>query len=124
MYKILILGFGGIIGTLARYFLAGSVHRAAGVNFPYGTLAVNIAGCFLIGLLASLSENKFLLSPDLKLLLMIGFCGAFTTFSTFIFETDSLIRDGQMLRAFINVFASIVIGFLVYRIGVFIGESL
>ena len=124
MAKWFNLILGGVAGTLARYFLAGAVYQILGTGFPYGTLAVNLIGCFLIGFLAALAEEKFLLGPNARLLLMVGFCGAFTTFSTFIFETSNLMRDGETLRAFVNVLASVIIGFLVFRLGVFLGEVL
>jgi len=113
---------GGIAGTVARYVLAGVVYQVFGTNFPYGTLAVNLIGCFAIGFLAALAGEKFLLGPNTRLLLMAGFCGAFTTFSTFMLETANLIKDGETLRAFANVAVSIVVGFIVFRLGVLIGE--
>ncbi len=122
MVKIFNLVIGGIAGTLARYVLAGFVYKVWGTDFPYGTLAVNLSGCFIIGFLVSISENKFLLGTNAKMLLMIGFCGAFTTFSTFMLETSNLIKDGQSLRAFVNVLVSVVVGFVIFRIGVLLGE--
>lgn len=118
------MAMGGIAGTVSRYFMAGVVHRVAGASFPYGTLTVNVFGCFLLGFLASLAEKKMMMTPEFRLLLMIGFCGAFTTFSTFIFETDNLIKDGETLRAFINIFVSVLAGFAVFRLGSFIGEMI
>jgi CrcB protein len=120
--KWLCLAIGGVTGTFARYLLAGFIYQAWGTSFPYGTLAVNLSGCFLIGFLAALAEEKFLLGPNARMLLMIGFCGAFTTFSTFMLESANLIKDGESLRAFINVLVSVVIGFVVFRFGVFLGE--
>jgi len=122
MIKFINLVIGGAAGTIARYLLAGAVYRFTGTGFPYGTLIVNISGCFILGFLASLSDKKFMLGPDARLLLMIGFCGAYTTFSTLIFETDNLVRNGQAIRAFTNIFASIILGFILFRIGTFIGE--
>ena len=81
------LALGGVAGTFARYVLGGVIYQLFGTSFPYGTLAVNLLGCLIIGFLAALAEEKFLLGPNARLLLMVGFCGAFTTFSTFIFET-------------------------------------
>jgi len=124
MIKLVYLAIGGLSGTFARYFLAGAVYELLGTRFPYGTLVVNLLGCFIIGALTTIAESKFLLSTNLRVLLMIGFCGAFTTFSTFIFETSSLIRDGETLRAFVNVIVSVIIGFVVFRLGVFLGDSL
>ena len=122
--KFLNLIIGGAIGTVSRYLLAGFVYRACGASFPFGTLAVNLSGCFIIGFLASIAEKRFVLGTDARTLLMIGFCGAFTTFSTLIFETDGLIKDGEMLRAFMNIFLSVVFGFLLFRVGAFIAEVL
>lgn len=122
--KWVVLAIGGIAGTLARYALAGAVYGVWGTRFPYGTLAVNLSGCFLIGLFSALAENKFLLGPTARLLLMVGFCGAFTTFSTFMLETANLIKDGETTRAFLNVLASVVVGFVVFRLGILVAEIL
>ncbi len=116
------LAVGGLAGTFARYLLAGAVHSALGADFPYGTLTVNLAGCFLIGFLAALAEDKFLLGPSAQLMWMVGFCGAFTTFSTFMLETSNLARDGETWRALLNVLLSVAAGFLVFRLGVFLAE--
>ena len=122
MNKVLILILGSSVGGLSRYFLAGWVYRLFGADFPYGTLIVNLIGCFLIGFLSTISEEKFLLGPNGRLLLMVGFCGAFTTFSTFMLETGNLLKDTEMVRAFINVFASFIVGFLVFRLGILAGR--
>ncbi len=122
MMKWIYLSFGGIVGTVARYVLSGAIYQAFGAQFPYGTLIVNLIGCFMMGILTTFADQKFLLDPNLKILLMVGFCGAFTTFSTFIFETSNLIRDGEMFKALANVLLSVFIGFLVFRLGILCGE--
>jgi CrcB protein len=122
MLKLVYLALGGITGTLARYFLSGFIYRFTGVDFPYGTLVINLIGCFLIGLFATLSDERLILSPEVKVLLMAGFCGAFTTFSTFMLETGNLIKDAEWLRALGNVFISVFIGFICFRLGVWIGK--
>ena len=122
--KILALAIGTLAGGFARYYLAGFIYRIYGSSFPYGTLAVNMAGCFLIGIFSSLADKKFLIGPNGRLLLMIGFCGAFTTFSTFMFETGNLIRDGESWRAFLNVSLSVIAGFFLFRLGILLGELL
>ena len=123
MVKILFLILGGTIGTVSRYGFSGAIHRVLGTDFPYGTMAVNVVGCFLIGFLATIAEKKFMLSPNARMLLMIGFCGAFTTFSTFMLETSNLIDNGESLRAFINLSMSVVVGFLVFRAGILLGDA-
>ncbi len=122
MSKFTLLAIGGITGTIARYLLGGYIYAVLGTSFPYGTLVVNLLGCLIVGFLAAFMENKFMLTPNLRLLLMIGFCGAFTTFSTFILETSNLIRSGETLKAFMNIIFSVIIGLIVFRIGVFLGD--
>ncbi|MBI4367854.1 MAG: fluoride efflux transporter CrcB [Candidatus Omnitrophica bacterium] len=114
---------GGALGTAARYLLSGVVYQFLGTRFPYGTLIVNLIGCFIIGTLVALTEEKFLLGPNARILLMVGFCGAFTTFSTFILETANLIKDGETFRALVNVLVSVVIGFVCLKIGILLGKS-
>lgn len=124
MIKIISLIVGGALGTTLRYFFSGTIYRLTGSDFPYGTLAVNVAGCFIIGFLVSVTETRFILGPNSKVFLMIGFCGAFTTFSTFILETANLLKDGRAPRAFLNLFISLIIGFVFLRAGMIMGEVL
>ncbi len=124
MEKWLYLSVGGILGTIARYVLAGVVYQKMGTNFPYGTFIVNMFACFLIGFFDSIFQAKFLFSPMMRIFLMAGFCGAFSTFSTLILETSNLIRDGETMRAFLNVMVSVILGFIVFRLGVLLGEVL
>ncbi|HPW65308.1 MAG TPA: fluoride efflux transporter CrcB [Candidatus Omnitrophota bacterium] len=116
--KWIALVSGGTLGTLARYWFGGAVYQTLGASFPYGTLVVNLTGCWLIGLLTVLAEEKFLLGPSARVFLMIGFCGAYTTFSTFMLETADLMKSGENFRAFMNVFPSVVAGFLALRAGI------
>lgn len=124
MGKWMSLAAGSLAGGVARYIIAGAMYQALGARFPYGTLAVNLSGCFLIGVLNSLAESKFLLGPNARVLLMIGFCGAFTTLSTLMLETSNLMKDGQAARALVNVAATVIGGFLLFRLGEILGEVL
>ena len=105
------MGLGGFIGAILRYAIGGWAQRlAVDSPFPYGTLTVNIAGCLLIGLLAGLVEIRNVFSPDTRLLLLTGVLGAFTTFSTFSYETAALFRDGQIGPGLFNVGAHLLLG--------------
>lgn len=118
MAKWLALITGGTLGTIARYLLGGYIYQVFGASFPYGTLVVNLTGCWLIGFLVVLSEEKLLLGPTVRIFLMIGFCSAYTTFSTFMLETANLMKSGENLRAAMNVLLSVFLGFAALRIGI------
>ena len=122
MTKLLLLTGGSIAGGFSRYYVAGFIYRIFGTSFPFGTFVVNMTGCLAIGFLSALSDKKFLIGPDERLLLMIGFCGAYTTFSTFMLETVNLVREGESWQAFLNVTLSVMAGFLILRLGMILGE--
>ncbi|MDE2040698.1 MAG: fluoride efflux transporter CrcB [Elusimicrobia bacterium] len=121
MAKWAALALGGILGVFGRYFLSASVYSWSGTGFPYGTLVVNVSGCFAIGVLDSWAGARGLLGPTGRLLLMTGFCGAFTTFSTLILESANLANDGELLRALANYLGSGVLGLLLFKVGVWLG---
>lgn len=116
------LAAGSLAGGFARYFMAGAVYRALGADFPYGTFLVNISGCFLIGLFDCLATERFVLTPTARILLMTGFCGAFTTFSTLILETSNLMKGGDFTRALLNAVGSLIVGLIVFRLGTMAGR--
>lgn len=117
MQKWLMLLAGGLIGTAGRYLFAGAVYRWLGTGFPYGTLAVNTSGCLIIGFLSTLAEQKFLLTAEARVFWMVGLLGAYTTFSSLIYESWRLIQDGEMLLAGVNLLGSLVLGLLALWIG-------
>ena len=101
--------FGGILGTLARYFLQGWVQQRSGLaTFPIGTLAINLIGSFILGLVIRLATGSTLINPDLRAGLTIGFCGAFTTMSTFSYESMKLLADGEYWYAGMYVGGSVI----------------
>lgn len=116
MLKILLLISGGAIGTLARYSLSGVVHRWFGSSFPFGTLAVNLIGSFIIGLLWGMFERESL-TPNVRSFLFVGVLGGFTTFSSFSLETLNLFRDGETKWALMNILANNLIGLLLVFAG-------
>jgi len=101
--RLLLLVIAGSAGTLCRYGLSGLVQSGVGARFPWGTLAVNLTGCLLAGLLFGLFESRWGLSGEARTIVFIGFLGAFTTFSGFMLETTELARDAQWLSAAANL---------------------
>ncbi len=122
LHKLLLLMLAGGLGTLARYGLAGLVQRLAGGAFPWGTLVVNITGCFLAGFFWTLATGRLALSGETRMVVLIGFLGAFTTFSTYIFETGGLLRDSQWLRTVGNITLQNAIGLLALFTGHALGR--
>lgn len=117
MINLLILGFGGFIGAISRYLIGGWAQDVSrSVGFPYGTLAVNLTGCFLIGVLSQMVERGFL-DPQMRLFILVGMLGAFTTFSTFSLETINLLQDGELSRGFANLAANNLLGLAAVLIG-------
>lgn len=98
---VVFLGAG--VGGTMRYWLSGAVYRVLPPDFPYGTLAVNVLGCFLIGFLMAILEDRFIASPTFRIFLTIGILGGFTTYSTFSFETIALLREGSFLSGGANI---------------------
>jgi len=108
---ILFAGLGGFIGSAGRYLIGGWLHGLAPVTtFPIGTLVVNVSGCLAIGLLGGLIEVRQLFGPDLRVFLLIGVLGGFTTFSSFAYETLALTRDAEFARALLNIAAQVMLG--------------
>ena len=110
MAHVLIVGIGGFIGSILRYWLSGMTHRWVQDAFPAGTLAVNVLGCFLLGAVMYLVEYREFFGAELRLFLTIGILGGFTTFSSFGYETFALLRDGEHLQALASVAANVLVG--------------
>ena len=122
--SFLLVGIGGFIGSLARYIVAVAMSGIISSTFPWATLIVNVAGCFLIGVIFAVSDRGGLLSPEWRIFLTTGFCGGFTTFSTFSYESLKLLQDGEYLYVAVYVLASVVVGLLATLLGIYLIRSL
>ncbi|MFP6679419.1 MAG: fluoride efflux transporter CrcB [Dehalococcoidia bacterium] len=122
MERLIFLFAAGGLGTLARYAIATWVQRTTDSGFPWGILAANAIGSFAFGLLYSLAEEHNLLSGELRIAILVGFLGAFTTFSTFAFDTGQLIRDERYIWAAGNMVLNNAIGLALVFIGVWVGR--
>jgi len=122
--QLLYIGIFGGFGCVARYLASGWTYQLVGRNLPYGTLFVNIAGSFLLGLLMTFGLRSALLSPEIRIGLTVGFMGGFTTFSTFSYETLRLLEDGSLWQAGFNIILNIVLCLLFALLGVLIARQL
>jgi CrcB protein len=110
--RVIFIGLAGLVGTLCRYWLSGVLARRYGETFPTGTLAVNVAGCFLIGFLFYMFQERYVVGQTARTVVLVGFLGGFTTFSSYGLQTFTLLRDGEFAYAAANVFASNLLGLL------------
>ena len=110
--RVLLIGAAGLAGTLGRYWLSGALARRYGEGFPFGTLAINVLGCFLIGWLFFLSDERGAFGETTRAALMVGLLGGFTTFSAYGLQTFTLLREGALARAAVYVVASNLLGLL------------
>lgn len=124
MQKTILIGLAGLAGTLFRYWLSGSVARQYGETFPWGTMAVNLVGCFLTGAVFHLTEERFLVDPTIRTVILIGLLGGFTTFSSYGLQTFMLLRDGEFGLATLNIATSNVVGLLLVWAGYVFGKAL
>ena len=124
MQKIIFIGLAGLIGTLLRYWLAGLVARQYGDTFPWGTLVVNLVGSFLAGAIYYLAEERLLISPTLRTIILIGLLGGFTTFSSYGLQTFMLLRDGEFGLATLNIALSNVLGLVMVWAGYVVIKAL
>ena len=117
MSKLFLVGLAGFIGTVSRYLMSGVIAKRYGETFPMGTLLVNLIGCFLVGLLFYLLEERFLVNQTARTVILIGFLGGFTTFSSVGLQTFTLLRDGESGLALLNIAASNLVGLLLVWVG-------
>jgi fluoride exporter len=120
--RLIWIALAGAAGTLARFGLSEWVKQYLGIAFPWGTFAVNMIGSFLFGVVWALAEERNILSADTRLILLTGFMGAFTTFSTFIFDTGSFFTASQWLLGFANIAAQLVVGLIALFLGLGVGR--
>jgi CrcB protein len=117
MQNIFIIGIGGFLGAVARYGVGLWMGQKWGRSFPLGTFFINVSGSFLIGFLMALFTERLMLNPQWRMFLVIGFLGAYTTFSTFEYETGALLRDSEWLIASLNLVLSVFVGFIALKLG-------
>ncbi|KAA1297698.1 MAG: fluoride efflux transporter CrcB [SAR202 cluster bacterium] len=117
LIKIIMILAGGGLGAVARYTLGSQIDKNLNLSFPVGIFFVNLLGCFLIGLIVSIFENKLIFSENLKIFLIIGFLGSFTTFSTFAFDNYNFMTQKNILLLFANIFLTNTFGLLMVLIG-------
>jgi CrcB protein len=110
--RTLVVGLGGFLGAATRYLLGGLVYRWVPATFPWATFAINVTGCFGIGLIVALADERMALGPGLRLFLTVGVLGGYTTFSTFGYETIALLREGSVGAASFNVMGQVALGLL------------
>ena len=124
MTRTLLVAFGGMLGSVARYWLAAVIQRLDGVEFPFGTLGVNVLGSFVVGVVMALSLERGTLPPNARTFLAVGLCGGFTTMSTFSYETMALLRDGEMVLGLGNVVVTLAACLAAVWLGQVIGRIL
>ena len=120
--RYLLVLVGGGTGALARYVAASAIMTRFGGRFPLGTLTINVTGSFLIGFLMTILTERFQLDPQWRLLLVVGFLGGYTTFSSFEWETFTAVRDGALWAGMLNIVSSVVLGYIAVWLGVMLAR--
>jgi len=116
--RLTLIAIFGALGTLARYGLQGLVQLKMASTFPYGTMLVNLSGCFLLGLIGQLTLNRMVMPPEWRVAIAVGFFGGYTTFSSFGWETAKMFEAGEWLRASSYVLSSVILGLLLSAAGI------
>jgi CrcB protein len=120
--RLLLIAVFGAAGTLARYGLQGLVQVRVGSTFPWGTLFINLTGCFFLGLIGQMMLNRMMVSSELRVAIAVGFFGGYTTFSSFGWEAAKMLESGEWLRSMTYVAASVVLGLLLSVAGIRLGN--
>jgi CrcB protein len=120
--QIIFLAIAGAVGALSRYGLSGLIQRLSGAGFPYGTLVINVLGCLAIGFIMQIGLNTDIIPRTLRITITVGFLGAFTTFSTFSYETISYLQDGAWLLASVNIVSNLGLCLIATVIGMALGR--
>ncbi|AJQ28562.1 fluoride efflux transporter CrcB [Pelosinus fermentans] len=118
MLRIIAVAVGGSIGATARYLVSVWAAERFGADFPYGTLIVNVVGCFIIGIFMTLTTERFIVNPYWRLLITVGFLGGLTTFSSFSYETFRVLENSNMIMALYNIGLNLLLGFVATWIGI------
>jgi len=120
--KFLIISAGAVLGANARFFISDWAARRFGAGFPYGTFIINLTGSLLIGIFLTLATERLALDPRWRLFITIGFLGAFTTFSTYAYESFTLMYTGEWLAGLLNLLGSTVLGVAAVGAGIYLGK--
>jgi fluoride exporter len=120
LIQYLAVGLAGAVGAMARLAVATICGRLFGTAFPVGTLVINLSGSLFLGWFLAIIGQRYVVSETLRMAVAVGFVGAYTTFSTFAYETNSLVEDGSMLKATVNVVGSVVFGLIAVRLGIWL----
>ncbi|MBS0262730.1 MAG: fluoride efflux transporter CrcB [Planctomycetes bacterium] len=121
-HPLIQLALAGACGTLARYWIGGLVQQKLGSGYPWGTLVINVSGCLLFGFVWTLAEDRLLISPQTRVVVLTGFMGAFTTFSTFAFETSQMLASTEWFRAVGNLGLQNLLGLAAVFLGMALGR--
>jgi CrcB protein len=120
----LLIGLGGFFGANARYLVAGWITERFGSSFPYGTLVINVTGSFILGFFVIFIAERLVVHPNWRLFFVIGFLGAYTTFSTFSFENFALIQERSYVSAVVNILSSVLLGLIAVVAGAIVARQL
>jgi CrcB protein len=124
MDKFLLISAGAILGANARYWIGDWAAQRWGATFPTGTLIINLTGSFVLGFFMTLATERLMLDPRWRLLFFVGFLGAYTTFSTYTYESFNLMFKGQWILGLANLFGSTILGVLAVGLGVYLGKAI